>query len=1238
MRRLILIMVVAGAPLILFSQGQNSTKKYPSLFWEITGNGLKKPSYLFGTMHVSSKMVFNLSDSFYHAIKSTDAVALELNPEQWQEQMFRLQKSQLNLTRFSRPATNDFINEKSFQLQKYEDDIKRALSEEPTVVNNLLYRSYQSRADFEENTYLDLYIYQTGRKLGKQPAGVEDYMESERLMLEAYADMAKEKNKKSIDTDGQSMYEIEKKMQEAYRTGDLDLMDSLQRMTEVSQAFNEKFLYVRNEIQAHSIDTIIQKQSLFVGVGAAHLPGPRGVIELLRQKGYTLRPIFMRGRDAEEKEKIDKLKVPVNFQPVTSTDGMIEMKLPGQLFKREEAKTDSWQYADMNNGSYYMMTRVRTHGGILGVGEKAVLRKVDSLLYEFIPGKIVSKTAITKNGFHGFDITNKTRRGDVQRYQVLVTPYEILVFKMSGMDSYVQGQEAETFFNSIKINLATNDNWVQYQPEHGGFTVKLPQQPNVSVVKGNADRIDKWNFEALDKKTGNAYLVWRKSVYNFGFLEEDTFDLALMDESFQRSELVSKKLSRKMVNTGSRPFLEAKYLMKDGGYVQTRTFINGPHYYMLVARSNSKSADFTPFFSSFSFTPFKYPNAEKYVDSVLNIEVLTSVRPEIDTMLRSWIEKASADEGSSITGNYSYWPKSRTGVFKSDETGEAVVVNVESFPRYYYSRDTAKFWRDRMDEKNLLKDMVLKKKEFIQPAGTQGGYVLVLSDTNSSRNIMHKYLLKDDHLFRFSTITDGTGNASEFINQFFTSVQPIQKKLGPSIFENKLDLFFADYSSSDSLVKMRAHNAISNVYFGKAGANRIVEAINQLNLSDKNYFELKTKFINELGYIDDTTAQPGVIAVLKDLYTKTADTVTFQNPVLISLARLKNEAAYKVLKELLVQDPPIFENSYEYGRMFSHFTDTLPLARTLFPEILQLADVEDYRSRINSLLRQLVDSGYIQGKDYASYFNKLMFDATIQLKKQQVRDEKRMEQETKQDDDKPMVRGLYASTSAYGNSGSSINDYAVLLMPFYDQSQLVSKFFDKLLHSKDPDVQMNAALVMIRNNKKIPDTLLANLASKDDYRAKLLARLEKINRTDLFPAKYKSQEQITTSLLVNDKSLPQVAAVELVNKKLVDVKGKKGWIYMYKYKVKKEDDWKIGISGLQPENIKEVSSNKDMVKMTDRRLKGDEPVTDQFEQQIKQLVFAQHKSSRNFFTDKTQNVFRSPFGDIEDYEMEIGDY
>ncbi|HEY8970821.1 MAG TPA: TraB/GumN family protein, partial [Puia sp.] len=428
-----------------------SGKKYPALLWEITGNGMKKPSYLFGTMHVSSKLVFHLSDSFYQDIRNSEMVALELDPQVWQDQLFRYQKMQTNLKFYTQGAPGDYINERSFQLDKYEDNLKSALSDEPTIINGLLYRTYQSRADFEEDTYLDLYIYQTGRKLGKQATGVENYFQTEQLVMEAAQDMMKDK-KKRPDTDGASPYELERKTQEAYRKGDLDMLDSLEKLLQPSEAYMEKFLYRRNEIQAASIDSIIKHHTLFVGVGAAHLPGKRGVIELLRKKGYILRPVTMPDRDANQKDDIDKIRVPVSFSSFSPDDGDFSVQLPGKLYRRPDSRTDSWQYADMSNGAYYMIGRVKTHSSFLGQKEETVLRKIDSMLYEGIPGKILKKVPITRSGYKGFDITGKTRRGDMQRYNILVTPYEVLIFKMSGNNNYVDGKEAEQFFNSIAIH------------------------------------------------------------------------------------------------------------------------------------------------------------------------------------------------------------------------------------------------------------------------------------------------------------------------------------------------------------------------------------------------------------------------------------------------------------------------------------------------------------------------------------------------------------------------------------------------------------------------------------------------------------------------------------------------------------------------------------------------------------------------------------------------------------------
>jgi uncharacterized protein YbaP (TraB family) len=606
---------------------KKAAAKYPSLLWEITGNGLTRPSYLFGTMHVSSKMVFHLSDSFYLALKSVDAVALELNPDTWQGEMVSMNNIKENYTDFVRAPRGNYLTENSFRIDEYDDELKSAMSSEPTIVNSLLYRSYKAKEDFEEDTFLDLYIYQTGKKLGKRATGVENYFETEKIVMEAYADMAKEKKRKKIDTDGESRYDILEKTQDAYRRGDLDMMDSLDRMMDRSDAFTEKFLFKRNEIQANSMDSIMKKSSLFVGVGAAHLPGQRGVIELLRKMGYKLRPIQMTDRDAAQKEVVDKMKVPVNFTTQTADDGFFSVAMPGPLFKLsgEYQKLDRRQYSDMSNGSYYLVTRVKTHAAFLGQNEKDVLSKVDSILYENIPGKILSKKLISKNGYTGYDISNRTRRGDLQRYNIFITPFEVLFFKIGGKENYVDGTEAEQFFSSIKLKEAGNAP-VNFQPAHGEFSIKFPQQPVEYLNTTNSDMNDRWEYEAVDKSTGDAYVIFKKSLNNFRFLDEDNFELGLLEESFRNPDQFDKQLSRELKNYKGYPALDVKEKQKDGSTVYARYIIRGPHYYVIAAKSKNKKADFSAYFNSFNFLPFKYNAATAYVDTFMHFTVNTPVQ------------------------------------------------------------------------------------------------------------------------------------------------------------------------------------------------------------------------------------------------------------------------------------------------------------------------------------------------------------------------------------------------------------------------------------------------------------------------------------------------------------------------------------------------------------------------------------------------------------------------------------
>ena len=1193
-------------------------KKYPGLLWEITGNGLHKPSYLFGTMHVSSKMVFHLSDSFYNAIKSVDEVALEQNPLYWQRDMMQIDKEQQKITSYMRNGANNYLNEKSFQLENYEDAIRAALTDEPQVVNSLLYRNYDAQEDYEENTYLDLYIYQTGRKLGKKAAGVEDYLQTERIVFEAYQDALKDKNKKERSTGGESMYEIEKKIQTAYRDGDLDMLDSLEKYEYSSAAFVEKFLYKRNEIQAHSIDTILKHNSLFAGVGAAHLPGKRGVIELLRAKGYHLRPVGMQDRNGERKDDIDKMKVPVQFRKVETEDGFLSAQLPGPLYKRNERggrSNQSWQYADMENGTYYTIIRVRTDAALLGQSVKDVERKTDSLLYENIPGRIIKKTVSQKDGFRVMDITNRTRRGDLQRYNIIITPFEEIVCKMSGNEGYVSGAEADTFFNSIRINYHPQQRGL-YNSNSDGFSADFKQTPVPFISTAATDNMEKTEWCALDTTNGNAYAVWRKTVNNFRFLEEDTFDLSLMEESLKRSDAIEKEVSRSVGKQNGYACLNMSFLLKNGKTLLAKAVLSGVQYYLATAVSNQKNnADAAAFLNSFLIKKFIYPKAEIYTDTALHFTVQTPVAPQLDSFLMNMIKASLDNHNWQQPGAYSnYTSNSRNAFFQSDSTGEAVLVNCTVYPKYFYSKDSASFWKKEMYA-NQYKNFIVKTKAPYRINEWCSGYKIILQDTNTVRQITSLILLQKNRLYRVTALSDTIAQESAFIQSFLNTFQPDKNTEGESVFKDKQQLFFADLKSKDSITRNTANEAVADISFTCDAIAQLEKLISSFRYGDKNYFENKSKFIRELGYVRDSGCVIETEKILSKLYRQTADTSYFQNEVLPALARLKTAGSYDTLTAMLLQDPPVFDDEDGYENLFQLLQDSLPLARRMFPGLLQLSSIESYKKPVTYLLQTLVDSGFMTAKDYESDFSRIYFDAKLELKKMQNSDE-RLLHNGDEDNNEANAMNDPAYRFPFRKLGSGADDlatYSTLLIPFYDSKPSVPVFFQKLLTSKNMSVRLEAAIAMAKAKKPVADSIWQTLALTDKYRVLLLKNLEQINRKDLFPKKAANQEAIAKSLLLNDKGEDKFQSLELVSRQIINTGKDTGYVYFFKYKISKDDDWKIGISGLQPADSKEVSVNDEVTKMTDKRLLDNEPIAPQFEEQLKQLLFSMHESAYNFF-------------------------
>src|SRR6478735_5237698 len=136
MIRLIFLFIVA--PFFLTAQ---VPKKYPSLLWKITGNGTRKPSYLYGTMHVSNRVAWHLTEEFFAALKSVDVVGLETHPGEWLDNMEKTgELDELSQNPYQNMYRGDFYRS-TFSISFPEKRMLQAiLSYDPDIINGLLYR------------------------------------------------------------------------------------------------------------------------------------------------------------------------------------------------------------------------------------------------------------------------------------------------------------------------------------------------------------------------------------------------------------------------------------------------------------------------------------------------------------------------------------------------------------------------------------------------------------------------------------------------------------------------------------------------------------------------------------------------------------------------------------------------------------------------------------------------------------------------------------------------------------------------------------------------------------------------------------------------------------------------------------------------------------------------------------------------------------------------------------------
>ena len=997
-----------------------------------------------------------------------------------------------------------------------------------------------------------------------------------------------------------------------------------------------------------------------MGVGAAHLPGERGVIELLRRKGYKLRPIYMSSRDNRQKDNVEKVRVPVAFTTQHAEDGFYKVDIPGKFYRfGENFLFDQQQYADMANGSFYMVTRVKTNSLYWGHNENVVARKIDSLLYENVPGKILSKTEITRNGYKGYDITSRTRRGDYHRYNIFITPFEVIFFKTGGNGDYIKsGDEAKKFFNSIQLKEFKNGGWKKFQPAYGGFSIDFPQQPYESF--GNNVQ-----YDAEDKASGEHFSVIRTDIHNYMFAEEDTFDLALMDESFGSTDFIEKNISRKKFVYKGYPALDCKYKHKDGSILSARFIIQGPHYYTLIAHGKNDNAVAEKFFNSFDLIPFAYKEIEPRKDTAMYFSVSTSWFPEEKkNKIDLPDEDSYAINDDDDENSYGTFEKDdyKTRLVKNDTTGEAVFISFSRTSKYEYtdsaafSKNKYKFlpgydttWIVRSDKRSVLKNgMKVVEK--------------TVSDTNSSRAILTKAYYKDGLSFRLTTQTDTLSQPSTFIKSFFESFTPADTLKIINPYTKKSKIFFDDFFGTDSTARKRAINSVWEIDLDSTDLALLTRAIHSFKWSEKKYLERKISFINKLGDIPVKTSAD----LLKNIYYAAGDTLQLQHTALEALLKHGTQYAYNLFRDIITNEPPVLENDNSYNRMpttypplsalnqqysykysnggfMDELYDSLELTRTILPSLLPLMTLDDYEKPIMRLLCKMVDSNLVKAKDYEIYFSKFLLEAKQELKKQAIEEKKSaIEKAEKEKTDAKPVNLYRRNEEDQGNA--DLITYATLLLPFRETNPAVNDLVRQMLSSNDKRLKYNTLCLLLRHKMPVADTMITYFAKLDEYRYELFTDMKGLKMLDKFPSAYRNQRDLAKSKLFSSSYYSKPDSLVFIDSLPASLKNKKGFVFFYKYKTKKDDAyWKLATVGLlSPDNNQfsyddeedengerefapimpgwNYSSNNEKIvftEFTDEKIKEETPIKEQMEKQLKKILYSKRKSARMFYNERS---------------------
>lgn len=1132
-KRTVLTVLFVMAAACLFAQQKPIDN---ALLWKVTGNNLTKPSFLYGTIHVYDRRVFNFSDSLYSSLQSADGYAMEIHPDSVLIALMQKMNEETSSEYIKKYLKKDEYEELNTKFRKeFGFDADRVTVKETYMLKQRLARPERKADDMP--TIVDAYLYGMAKNQGKEIAGLENAMDHINLINDLNVqDFDVKKILKNLKKE-QSLTD---KLIQLYIKEDLkgieELMGILPDQTE------DKLLNLRNQLMVERMDSLIRQKSYVVAVGTAHLPGTKGMITLLKQKGYTVEPVFTTSRTHASKYAV-KAQQQLSWIDVKEPSLGYSARMPGKPNPMEmlNGAMKMNMYMDLTSMKQYYTAFVLPSVNITRNNADSVLQSLYKNIVEASLGESVSNKRFTKGEFEAIDmlyrIPSENTHARVQSFAHGRRVYIIGMGASKREDLYAT--EASDYFNAFIIESMPEQQWQQHTYNDHFCTIRMPGNPKPTAVEGADSTVNAVQYLTVDNSAGTFYGLMIATT-NPGYVIPD--DSAYFESAAQR---LTATLDIKDLQQRDTVFLgfNARWItgaLKDGSLLQCLSINRGNRLYSLImtGHNDHREKKAIDFFNSFSF--IEYPRVKWTVNNVADLgfsvpagSVYSNTKFQDEYYARN---KPSAEREYIWTGYDSV--SATTFTVTREPVSPYLWAKHDSIVLKKYMDDFVSTGDGYVDYLNVTSRLFgfnttrknLKGYRFIKNGGVNG-IEFTVEKPNSNHTSYVRILLNGKGNYTLHADVPATYWKKYGFEKFMEGFRFVKEESTDYLRTNSFQKLLTDLNSKDSATYAGAFHAIEHLIYDSTDIPLLLAAgSDEYPLDTLAYATVGEQFFEVAGEMKHANFNKLVADHYKSLKPSQQKA---KYGLLTLLAQQKTAASYSLLAELMQSGMPASGRSAE---LVYALDDSLELTKTLLPLLPSLNSDTVFATKLFSVYKRLVDSNVVSLQELKKYEPYFLQSAQNEL-------------------------ALMQSDTDEFYYAAGQHELLNILGQFNTERSV--EMLRRFVRARHISAKYSAAVELLKLKQPVDQATLQAVAEDNYYRIDLYTEMEKLGMQRSYPVKYNSQQAFAEAYL-NISFDDFEGKTEYVGERTVVFNGQKKKFFLFKVYVEYYDDEKatyLGVSG-----------------------------------------------------------------------------